>query len=170
MGATAAVSLAAMQLGQGYAQSRSIEAQGEYQASMLDISAGFSDLKAEDAIKRGKRRAREIKKKARQIIGSQRVSLAGQGISLSDGSALAIQEDTAEMAELDAITTKNNAWKEAWGHRVKSFDLRNQSRLAKMASQSKARNTMMTSGLSAATTFYKGSKIRKTPTTPEGGM
>lgn len=153
MGATGFF-LGGLQLTQAYTQSQMIRAESDYQASMLDISAGFSDLNAQDAINRGKKDAQAVKRRAKQILGSQRVALAGQGIDISSGSALDVQLDTADAAEIDALQVKNNAWKEAWGHRVESFNLRNQSRLTKQSGNYQANSTLLSGGINTISNMY----------------
>lgn len=147
MGATAAIT--ALQLSSGYAQSSAIQSEGNYQKSISDINARFAELNAQDAIKRGDKEAIELKKQVKKLIGSQRVSLAAQGIDIESGSALDIQEDTAGQAEIDAMTIRNNAWKEAWGYRVQGLNYSMQGQFAQLSAQNKARNTLLTSGMQA---------------------
>ena len=134
--------LAGMQFAQAYNDSIAIQAQSRYQSSMLDISSRFASLQAEDAIFRGDEEAKSVKRRVRGILGSQRVSFAGQGVDLDSGSAAAVQQSTEYEAELDAIQIKNNAWKEAWGYRVKAFDLSNQSLMTTMAGRNQAQTSV----------------------------
>ena len=163
--------LAGMQFAQAYNQSRAIDAQSKYQSSMLDISSRFAGLQAEDAIFRGKKEARNVKKRVRRILGSQRVAFAGQGVDLDSGSAAAVQQSTEYEAELDAIQIKNNAWKQAWGYRVKAFDLRNQSRMTRIAGRNQAQNTLLAGALQASSTAYMGmeSSAKKAASMGAGG-
>lgn len=154
MGATGALS--ALQLGSSFSQSLSIKAQGDYESSVLNLNARFSELQAEDALRRGKRDATQFKREAKKLMGSQRVSLAAQGIDIESGSALDVQLDTAEQVEEDIISIKNNAWKEAWGYRVQAMDYRNQGQLAKLSAQNSARNTILSGGIQAYSTINSG--------------
>lgn len=156
MGASGALGL--LQVGQGISQSRAINAQGDYQKSIFDINARFADIQAKDAIMRGDKEAVALKTQAKKLIGKQRVSLAAQGVDIESGSALELQEDTAELAEADAMTIKNNAWKEAWGYRTQAFDLRNQGVFAKLSAKTRATNTLLTSGINAISTIQQGQR------------
>lgn len=147
MGATGALAL--LQLSSSYAQSSAIESEGNYQKSISDINSRFADINAEDAIKRGDKEAIELKKQAKRMIGTQRVNLATQGIDIESGSALDVQEDTAGQAELDAITIRNNAWKEAWGYKVQSLNYSIEGEFAKLSAKNKSRNTLLTGGVQA---------------------
>lgn len=154
MGATGALAL--LQLSSSYAQSSAIESEGNYEKSIADINARFSNINAEDAIKRGDKEATELKKQAKRLIGTQRTSLAAQGIDIESGSALDLQEDTAGQAEMDAMTIRNNAWKEAWGYRVQSQNYSMQGEFAKLSSKNKSRNTLLTGGIQAVTSAKGG--------------
>lgn len=44
-------------------------------------------------------------------------SLGASGIDMTNGSSLDVRSDSAMMSELDALTIRNNAMREAWGHR-----------------------------------------------------
>lgn len=72
-----------------------------------------------------------IEKEKRMISGSQRAAFAASGVDASFGSAaltriesdLSADLDKAEVAymtELDAITTKNNAWRQAYGFKLEA--------------------------------------------------
>ncbi len=151
MGVTAA--LMAVQAGSSYQQASAYESEGNYQKSIANINARFSKLNAQDAIKRGGKEAEQLKKQAKQLIGTQRVNLAAQGIDVESGSALDVQTDTAELAEIDAMTIRNNAWKEAWGYRVQAMNETFSGKYAQLSAQNKSRNTLLAGGLQAAQMF-----------------
>lgn len=132
-----------------YSQSQAMKAQGDYQRQMANLNARMADMQAEDALKRGSREATEHKKKVKQLVGSQRAAMASQGIALDSGSALDIQEETISMGAEDALTIKNNAWREAWGYRSQGEASRYEGEVAKAASRNQARNTLITGGLQA---------------------
>lgn len=139
-----------------YAQATAAELQGDFQKSQYEANAKFSELRAEDAIRRGDREAIEVKKAGKRVIGSQRAALAAQGIEVDSGTAVEVQADTAGMAAEDALRAKNNAWREAWGYRVEAANARGQGRWAAMAAENTARSTLVTGGLKAATQVGQG--------------
>lgn len=95
-----------------------IEQGSELNAGVHDFNAAALEGQAADAIARGKQTEDLFRKQLHQTIGSQRASFAAQGVEISSGSAEQVQEDTAYQGELDALTIRTNAAREAWGFRV----------------------------------------------------
>lgn len=148
------------------AQSRATKSQASYESSMLESNARISDIQAADAIRRGDLEAANLKKKYKQVIGSQRAALAAQGLELGEDDAALIQQDTAELGALDVLDTKNNAWREAWGYRVRGANYRNQASMVRAAGSNSSRNTILTGGLTFAKDVAYGiySSSKKTTT------
>lgn len=90
----------------------------KYNAQAAENNAKVQDFSAEDALQRGAVDETNHRLQTRQLIGKQRVTLAAQGQDLSSGSALDVQADTARQSEIDALTIRSNAAREAWGYRV----------------------------------------------------
>jgi hypothetical protein len=142
-------SQAAIGLAQSYSESKAIKAQGDYQKAMFDLNSSFSDMQAQQSLRRGDASARSILRKTRSLVGSQRAVLAAQGIDVDSGSAIDITEDSRVLGEMDALTVKNNAWMEAWGFRSQAEIYRSQGRMAQAESRSKARNTLIAGAFGA---------------------
>lgn len=147
-----------------YSQSEDIKAQGVYQKSQDEFNSKVADFQGEDAIQRGDKAANQQRKITNETIGAQRASMANQGIDVNSGSAADIQSQTRVMGEQDALTIKNNAWREAWGYKMQALGYKSQGEYAGFAADSKSRNTLLTGGLQAvgygaqAYTRYNGSK------------
>lgn len=62
-------------------------------------------------------------------MGRQVAALAGQGADLT-GSPTDILGDTAAAGEMDALTTRSNTAREAWGYRTKGVEFGNEIGLA----------------------------------------
>ena len=124
---------------------------GDAQASVYETNALIQRLRAEDAIRRGDDEAKKAKEAAKRLIGSQRASMGAQGIDIESGSALDIQKETAELGAMDALTIKNNAWREAWGLRAEATNFANQAQYTRLTAKTTARNTVLTGGIKAAT-------------------
>ncbi|OOE15116.1 hypothetical protein BSR09_00490 [Stutzerimonas degradans] len=105
--------------------------QGKYLDDVAKVNAGISSRAANDAIKRGEVEADEQRKTTQQVIGAQRTGFAAGNIDVNTGSAGQVQNDTAALGELDALTIMNNAAREAYGLRVQAMDQRQQGKLAK---------------------------------------
>lgn len=153
MGATAAISTVALGTGvSAFGQMRS----GSDQQNIYNQNAQIADYQAEDALQRGQVNERMMRRQTKQVIGSQRASLASQGVDINKGSALDVQADAAYLGELDALTIRNNAAKEAWGYKVQANDYRNKGKIAKREGMFGAFNTILGSAGSLLLSNYGG--------------
>lgn len=111
----------------GVAEREAAESQGE----LADYNANVAELQAADAIARGAEEENRFRMGVRGIIGAQRAGFAGSNIDVGFGSALDVQADAAFLGELDALTIRTNAAREAWGFKVEAEDLRQRGRIAR---------------------------------------
>lgn len=123
------------------------KSQQRWQQMISNENREMANLLAEDSIRRGKKRATQISKNARVLIGAQRAAFAAQGIDISEGTALAIQEETAAFAAEDALAIKNNAWREAWGFKTEALRETARGQLSELSSRTRQRATLLTGGL-----------------------
>jgi len=144
--ATSAISTATT----AYTQSEALKMQGDYQKSVMEQNRKLAEFQAEDAVRRGDKESKELKKKVKVLIGSQRAAMAAQGIDIESGSALDVQADTAAFGASDALTIRNNAWREAWGYRVQGADYSSKGAWAQLEAKNAARNTLLTGGMTVA--------------------
>lgn len=99
-------------------QQQAAEAESQqlrYQAAVDNNNRILNEQLAEDAIARGEEEEREHRLKIGQLKGRQKTALASSGIEIDSGSALDILSDTAEVGELESLTIRNNAEREAQG-------------------------------------------------------
>ena len=153
MGASAAVG--ATVLGSGLSAYSKIRA-GSEQQKMFERNAQFADWQAADAVERGRINEKRTRQNTEQVIGAQRTSLASQNVDVNKGSSLDVQGDAAYLGELDALTVRNNAAKEAYGFSVEASDLRQRGKYAKQTSQMEAINTILGGGSSLLLAKYGG--------------
>ena len=92
--------------------------QGRAQRAISRANERLAEMRARDAIKRGQEAEGISRQRTRKVLGSQRAAQAAQGIRTDYGSPLDIQLETGDIGELDALTIKNNALREAFGHRA----------------------------------------------------
>lgn len=104
--------------------------QSRYQAQVAKNNAQLAEYQAQDAERRGKIAEEQQRKKTGLILGTQRAALGGQGTALDEGSPLDIQGDTAAAGEMDALTIRSNAAREAWGYRAQASNYAAQARQA----------------------------------------
>lgn len=101
------------------------------QADLADYNATVADQQARDAIQRGAEQESNFRMGVRGMVGKQRASMAAANVDVSYGSAVDVQADTRYMGELDALTLRNNAAREAWGYRTQGEDLRRRAEIAR---------------------------------------
>ncbi len=103
----------------------------ESSAEVLDYNAMIADLQAKDAIARGAEAESRFRSQIRGTIGAQRAGIAAGNVDVSFGSAVDVQGDAAFLGELDALTLRTNAAREAWGYRVQATDIRKKAEIAR---------------------------------------
>lgn len=132
-------------------------AQGNYEGAILDQNAGVADQQAADAIARGAETEARSRAATRSLTGSQRASIAAQGIDASSGSAADVIVNDQTLGELDAMTIRHNAQREAWGFKVEATNDRAQANLARMGGRNRSatlRNASVGTLLSGAGDLY----------------
>jgi len=90
---------------------------GNANADAMRMQAKIQNQQAKDAIERGKVEEEQHRRKVSAFKGQQRSMLAANGVELDSGSASDLQADTAMLGELEALTIRNNAEREAYGYR-----------------------------------------------------
>ena len=123
--ATTAVSVAqqAQQAQQAAAQQSSRAAQAAYQTAYQTAqarnAAAVSEYNAQDAERRGEVEEERQRRKTSLLLGTQQARFAAQGSDLM-GSPLDLLGDTAAFGEQDALATRYQAAREAWGQRIQA--------------------------------------------------
>jgi hypothetical protein len=94
------------------------------QSDLSIYNSRVAELQAQDAIERGAEEESRFRTSVRGVIGTQRAGIAAGNIDVAYGSAVDVQADAAYLGELDALTIRTNATREAWGFKVEAEDLR----------------------------------------------
>lgn len=76
-----------------------------------------SEMNAADSLEQGGVQAGRLRQRGSQVLAQQQVAWANNGIEATVGTPADLASATALAAELDAQTAKNNARREALGHR-----------------------------------------------------
>ena len=121
-----------------YQQGKAQESQYEYQAAVDRNNAIIADRQAQDAIERGKIEEEEHREQVQQIKARQRVQFAANGIDLGSDVVSETLADTAFLGELDALTIRSNAEREAYGYKVQSMNYTASSGLKETAADNAA--------------------------------
>lgn len=119
-----------------------------------EFNAAAAEARAEDALARGAAEEGRFRQGIKGVIGSQRAGFAAQGVAVDAGSPLDVQGDTAFLGELDALMIRENAAREAWGHRTDAQNARLGGQQAQTASRYGAAATVLGGAGSLMLTRY----------------
>lgn len=147
-------------------QARGVIAQGAYQSAADETNARLATARARDAVARGAAAEREFRRGTRGLVGTQRAVSAANGVMVDDGSALDLNLDAETLGELDALTIRNNAAREAWGFQTEATSYRARAAMARLAARQAAGalrgasiGTLLTTGATLVG-MYKDSRDR----------
>ena len=143
----------------GSAQQAAFEANAqvaESQAEQFEFNAGQAEKDATSTLEVGHAQESAFRTSVRQSIGTQRSGFAGQGVKLQGGTVADVLGDTNTLGELDALTIRKNAQREADALRFEAEDLR---RSAAIARKGAAANRL--GGQYAAAAGRQGASIAK---------
>ena len=124
------------QMSAARAEGKAAQQAADYRAAVDRNNSIIAERQAADARERGAIAERAQRQKTRQLIGRQRAALAGSGQVVDVGSALDITVDTAGIGEVDALTVRANAEREAMGYEVNAMNFNASADLNTMAGQS----------------------------------
>jgi hypothetical protein len=116
------------------------EQEGNFQGGQFDTNATLAEGQASDVIARGNQAAGQAIRGGRLLAGSQRAAYAAQGLDASVGSPAQVIANDRQLSELDALTIRNNALREAWGYRTEAASYRAQGNYARMAGRNTAKD------------------------------
>lgn len=122
---------------------------GKYSAAVAEQNADVAEAQAQDSINRGNAQAEQVRRQNRQAAGTQAAIMGATGADLSTGGALDVFGDTAQFGTLDALTTVNNAQREAYGYQVQSANYDAQAVSARKQGNMGAVTTLLTTPLQA---------------------
>ena len=142
--------LAGLSIVSGLSGSFATFQQAKASRGLGEVNTRLAEFRAEDALRRGDERIGIARGRARRIKGAQRAGFAGQGVRVDVGSAADIAAETEAISALDEMTLRNNALRESFGFKVEAINASAQADLAYLAGITKSVDTLLTSGLTAA--------------------
>lgn len=118
--------------------------EGKSKRALAKTNRFIADLEAQDALDRGQEKEAIARGETKKLVGSQRASFGAQGVRLGVGSAQDVQQEALDIGELDAVTIKNNARREAFGikREASAFDF--SAKRATSAAKTEAGTTFLT--------------------------
>lgn len=114
-----------------YRESQAAIDAANFNAGLYEQNAAAAEQRADDAILRGQEAERRQRRLTRAFIGSQRAAMAANNVRLDEGSPVDVVATTAMLGELDALTIRENARREALGHRQEGSNYRAQASLGR---------------------------------------
>lgn len=130
----------------GYQAARKQERQ---MAKALDFNEKMSEMQSDQALAQGESDAARYQGEVKKVVGKQRSSYAAQGVDVDSGTAAAVQDETSNLAQVDVMTIKSNAWREAWGHRVEGLNASLQGAFQMSAVRNQGTASLLSGGLGA---------------------
>lgn len=129
---------------------------GKYSAAVAEQNADVAESQARDSINRGNAQADEVRRRNRQAAGTQAATMGATGSDISTGGALDIFGDTAQFGALDALTTVNNAQREAYGYQTQAANYEAQASSSRKSGTLGAMTTLLTAPLAAYGAYQMG--------------
>ena len=145
MGAVAGLVGAGLSAVGSIQQGAAAAAEARYQAQVARNNAIIAKQNAIYATVTGSREEEAYRLKASSVQATQRANAAASGIDVNVGSPRKVLVGAKRIANLDAATIRNNAWREAWNYRSQARAFRAESQL-----QTARASNAMTAGLIGA--------------------
>jgi hypothetical protein len=146
----AALALTGLSAGVGaygaIAQGQAARQEARYQSAVLKNNAISAENAAKDAEVRGRNEELKQRLRTKQLIGRQRAVLAANGVVVDQDSALDITADTAMLGELDALTIRDNARREAMLLRAQGSQFRSDADFARLRGRAANTSGLFTAG------------------------
>lgn len=155
-GGAAQVGLGAFQILEAKNMADAQKRQAEYEARQLEFNSQIVQLQRRDILAQADEDVNARQTQVKQMIGAQKVSLAAQGIDVGSEVARDAEKEERRVGLEDVRAIKNNAWREAMGLEMKSYEMKSQASWTRAAGKSAARSTLVTGGLNAASSIVSG--------------
>ncbi|WP_229729565.1 virion core protein, T7 gp14 family [Agaricicola taiwanensis] len=117
-------------------QARATAAAAQYNAQIARNNAILAERRAQDAIVRGMDEEQQKRLHTAALRGQQLVMAAAGNVDTGYGSALDMLVDTTIQGELDALTIRTNAEREAYDARIAGMNQTAQANLYEMEAKS----------------------------------
>jgi len=143
--------------------------QGDDQEDIAQMRADQDRQKAQDALQRGNIEEDTHRRRTSALKGKQKSALAANGVELDSGSASDLTADTAMMGELDALTIRNNAEREAFLYESNARAEIAEGSMKANQSRSKAMGGLLDMGGSVASKWYDNSSALTQQSSSIGG-
>lgn len=148
--------------GQHQADAQAASLRGRFENDVAERNAKLAEMQRADVLNRGAFEENRFRGEVDQQVSSGRAAAAASGVDVSTGSAADVSATRSAVGELDALTLRNNAAREAWGYDVQAANSRMEGRLALLAGENEAAgqraagvSTLLTGASSLASQYYR---------------
>jgi hypothetical protein len=117
-----------------------VEANAKRAAEQKREDAWMARAGAADAVQRGEAATVAPNIQAAHLQSEQRVAGAASGVDVGSGSLVSTMVGSQQMAELDILTTRNNAAREAWGYGQEARSLDTEAKNIEISAKETAEN------------------------------
>ena len=117
-------------------QGNAAAASANYNAKVAEMNAKIADENARDALERGKLEEQRKRQEVAAITGRKKAAMGANGVDIGFGSPLDDLVDTAMLGEIDALTIRSNAAREAYGYKVDAVNGRADAALSRANAKS----------------------------------
>lgn len=135
-----------------YQQSQAASNAAKYNAQVSTQNATLAQRNASISAQSGEAQVGMQQQKTRATLGAIKANQAASGLDVNSGSAVDVRSSASELGELDALTVRSNAMREAFGYRTQSTNYKAQSTL----DQYQAENADTAGIIGAGSTFLGG--------------
>lgn len=112
-----------------YESGQATKASDKFNAAIASENSTIAKTNAGWASAAGEEKAAMSEQKTRATVGAIKSNEAASGVDVNKGSPVDVRSSASELGELDAITIRSNAAREAYGYQVKSASEKAQSDL-----------------------------------------
>lgn len=143
---------------QGYMVQQQAKEQAEYQQGVGEYNARVEENKAQQIATKGVQEENIHRRKVAKLAATQKAQFAAAGVDVGSGSALAIQEETVEFGDIDALRIRQSFQEQSASLIEQSELTRGQATAQAGLTRQAGRNVLIGSLLSAGgtATFGKG--------------
>ena len=144
-----------LQLAGGLLQGLSAVRQAKLQNQMAIGNAGLMDMRADDVERIGADQANKILDRTSYMTGQQKAAQAASGLNLNVGTPALIRQEDSRRGTLDAMTMRNNTWRQAFGLRNQAENMRMQGSLGLEGARASVLPNMISSAANSFPAFQK---------------
>lgn len=141
-----------------YEQAEASKTANEYESKVAANNAELLNISKADARIRGSIDSGRVATEGARLLGTQRQSLASAGVTVGEGTAGQIEEDTRLETSIEQLAIRDNVEREVFGFSSRQENLRRQSSFA--ANRARSINPFVSGATSAISSAADNERFR----------